>query len=116
MQFSSNGLVSYYLSKVFDSIGIISADKKLRWNGWLMLYNWSGSTLIVFLIIPGLKRRQPFLISLCSMCVVYVIWTALSAENQKRNFRNKPLANGVLAMISMYYWSYDIGSNEFPLL
>lgn len=116
MQFSGNGLVSYYLSKIFDSIGTTSADEKLRWNGWLMLYNWLGSTLIIFLIIPRLKRRQSFLISLCSMCVVYIIWTALSAENQKRNFKDKPFANGVLAMIFMYYWSYDIGLNGFPFL
>ncbi|GMF01579.1 unnamed protein product [Ambrosiozyma monospora] len=33
MQMSGNGLVSYYLSKVLDSIGITSQDEKLVVNG-----------------------------------------------------------------------------------
>ncbi|CAH00184.1 uncharacterized protein KLLA0_D00374g [Kluyveromyces lactis] len=115
-QLSGNGLVSYYLSKVFNSIGITDPDDQLKWNGWLMLYNWLCSLILIGYIAPFFKRRQLFLISLVSMTSCYVVWTALSAENQKRNFEDKSLANGVLAMIFLYYLSYNFGFNGFPNL
>ncbi|CDO93565.1 unnamed protein product [Kluyveromyces dobzhanskii CBS 2104] len=115
-QLSGNGLVSYYLSKVFISIGITDPNEQLEWNGWLMLYNWLCSLILMSYIAPYFKRRQLFLISLVSMGFCFIVWTALSAENQKRNFEDKSLANGVLAMIFLYYFSYNFGFNGFPFV
>lgn len=50
------------------------------------------------------------------MLVFYVIWTILSAINQQRNFEQKSLGNGVIAMIFFYYLAYDIGANGLPFL
>ncbi|ODQ77245.1 hypothetical protein BABINDRAFT_181856 [Babjeviella inositovora NRRL Y-12698] len=114
-QLSGNGLVSYYLPKVLNSIGITSPDRQLIINGGLMIYNL-GTASFVALIAGMFKRRTMFLTSCFLMCLFYVVWTALSAINQQRDFKDKLLASGVLAMIFMYYASYNIGMNGVPFL
>ncbi|OVF08299.1 putative high-affinity glucose transporter [Clavispora lusitaniae] len=115
MQLSGNGLVSYYLVKVLISIGIKSTKKQLEINGCLMIYNFvicatMASTVRFF------KRRTMFLTCVSGMLLSYVIWTVLSALNQQRDFKDKSLANGVLAMIFFFYLFYDIGMNGLPFL
>ncbi|KAK6198457.1 general substrate transporter [Scheffersomyces amazonensis] len=115
MQLSGNGLVSYYLNKVLDSIGITGTKQQLQLNGCLMIYNL---VIAIFSasIIYKFKRRTVFLVCITGMLITYIIWTALSAINQKRNFEQKSLANGVLAMIFLYYLAYDFGANGLPYL
>ncbi|KAK6203612.1 general substrate transporter [Scheffersomyces amazonensis] len=115
MQLSGNGLVSYYLSKVLNSIGITGQKRQLEINGCLMIYNLvvAGTAASV---VSKFKRRTLFLFSTGMMLILYVIWTTLSAINQERNFEQKSLGNGVLAMIFLYYAAYDIGANGLPWL
>ncbi|KAH3685264.1 hypothetical protein WICPIJ_003738 [Wickerhamomyces pijperi] len=115
MQLSGNGLVSYYLNKVLNSIGITESSKQLEINMCLMIYNLVVSCSVCF-TSGFFKRRQLFLTSLIGMCTTYVIWTILSALNQQRHFEDKGLANGVLAMIFFYYLAYNIGCNGLPFL
>ena len=114
MQLSGNGLVSYYLSKVLISIGITSTSEQLVVNGGLMIYNWGCCLIQAFLIIPNIKRRHAFNFSLFGMLLCFVIWTILSAINQQRNFKQKDLGQGVLAMIFLYYFCYNVGLNGVP--
>ncbi|KAK6199617.1 general substrate transporter [Scheffersomyces amazonensis] len=115
MQLSGNGLVSYYLNKVLDSIGITGTKRQLEINGCLNVYNivisWAAAS-----VCYRFKRRFMFLTSISGMLVTYIIWTVLSAINQKRNFEQTSLANGVLAMIFLYYLCYDFGLNGLPYL
>ncbi|GME81813.1 unnamed protein product [Ambrosiozyma monospora] len=115
MQLSGNGLVSYYLNLVLNSIGITSTDQQLVVNGGLMIYN-CGIAMFVAFIVNRFRRRTLFLTSYSMMLFFYIIWTILSAINQKKNFENKSLGQGVLAMIFFYYLSYDIGLNGLPFL
>ena len=114
MQLSGNGLVSYYLGKVLNSIGITSTSEQLVVNGGLMIYNWGCCLIQAFLIIPNIKRRHAFNFSLFGMLICFVIWTILSAINQQRNFKQKDLGQGVLAMIFLYYFCYNVGLNGVP--
>ncbi|KAK9382683.1 general substrate transporter [Kockiozyma suomiensis] len=114
-QMSGNGLVSYYLSLVLKSIGISSAPQQLIINGGLCLYNW-GIAVILMGFIPKFGRRTLLLTSTLLMLVMFVIWTVLSAVNQQRNFEDKSLGKGVLAMIFLYYLSYNIGLLGLPYL
>jgi len=115
MQLSGNGLVSYYLVKVLISIGITEKKKQLQINGCLMIYNFvicaSCASVVRFV-----KRRTMFITCFAGMMCSYIIWTVLSALNQQRNFEDKSLANGVLAMIFFFYMFYDIGLNGLPYL
>lgn len=115
MQLSGNGLVSYYLNKVLNSIGITDETKQLEINGCLMIYNMVLS-MTAAAVIGFFKRRHVFLVSLVLMLITYVLWTILSALNQQRGFKQQSLANGVLAMIFLYYAAYDIGLNGLPYL
>lgn len=115
MQLSGNGLVSYYLVKVLISIGITSDKKQLEINGCLMIYNFVICVTCASLV-RYFKRRTMFISCVAGMMLSYVIWTVLSALNQQRNFEDKSLANGVLAMIFFYYLFYDIGLNGLPFL
>lgn len=114
MQLSGNGLVSYYLSKVLNSIGITSTDEQLVVNGGLMIYNWGVTVIEAVWLVPRMKRRHVFTVSISGMLICYIIWTILSAINQERNFEQKSLANGVLAMIFFYYLFYNWGCNGIP--
>lgn len=114
-QLSGNALVSFYLVKVLISIGITLTKRQLQINGCLMIYNFVLCIAFATLV-KRLKRRTMFIMSCVGMLVCYVIWTALSAQNQIKHFENKGLANGVLAMIFLYYLCYDFGLNGLPFL
>lgn len=115
MQLSGNGLVSYYLVKVLESIGITETTKQLEINGCLMIYNFV-ICCVMCSICRLVKRRTLFLTCVSGMLVSYVIWTILSALNEQRNFEDTNMANGVLAMIFFFYLFYDVGVNGLPFL
>lgn len=116
MQLSGNGLVSYYLGKVLTSIGITSVTEQLVVNGGLMIYNWGVCLIQSLFIVNHLKRRVVFNCSIGGMLLCFTIWTILSAINQQRNFEDKSLGKGVLAMIFFYYFCYNFGLNGQPFL
>lgn len=113
MQLSGNGLVSYYLHLVLNSIGMTSSVQQLRINGGLMIFNW-GTALASASLVEIAGRRRLFLFSMTGMLTSYVIWTILSAINQERNFSDPSLGAGVVTMIFMYYLSYNAGLNGMP--
>lgn len=114
MQLSGNGLVSYYLNKVLNSIGITDLTKQLEINGCLMVYNMVLA-MSAAAIVRFFKRRTLLLTSLGAMFVCYVLWTVLSGLAASRDYP-KPLSNGVLAFIFLYYAAYDIGMSGLPVL
>lgn len=114
MQLSGNGLVSYYLNKVLNSINITDTEEQLVINGALMTFNMVIAMSAAF-IIKYFRRRTLFLTSLLSMLTCYVCWTILSALAAQNDYP-KSLSNGVLAFIFLYYASYDIGMNGLPIL
>jgi len=116
MQLSGNGLVSYYLNKVLVSIGIKNTNEQLLFTACLMVYNYIISIIINLFVFQKIKRRPIFIISVFLMMIFYIIWTILSAINQQRNFKDKSLGKGVLAMIFLYYFAYNLGLNGLPYL
>lgn len=114
-QFSGNGLLSYYLSKVLDSIGITDEKQQLQINGCLMIYCLAICTVFCY-TLKFFKRRTLFVGGMSSMLVCYIIWTVLSALNQQRNFEDKGLAKGVLAMIFLFTFAFNFALNGIPYL
>ena len=113
MQLSGNGLISYYLHLILNSIGFTSDPQQLRINGGLMVFNL-GSSIILASLMEMAGRRQLFLLSTIGMLVCYVIWTILSAINEQRDFRNSLLGTGVIVMIFFYQLFYNAGLNGPP--
>lgn len=112
-QFCGNGLVSYYLNKVLNSIGITEEKRQLEINGYLMFYNLILSGIIAS-CVGYFKRRTVFIFCTSSMLMTYIVWTALSAVNQQHNFEIKLYGSGVLAMIFLFYFAYNTGANGLP--
>ncbi|KAF8155844.1 hexose transporter [Crassisporium funariophilum] len=104
-QWSGNGLVSYYLTKVFITIGIVDPTIQLLINGILQIWNlfWA---LLAASLVDKVGRRLLFLTSVGGMIIFFTLQTACSAVYA--NTGNKAAANSVIAFIFLFYGSYDL--------
>jgi hypothetical protein len=104
-QWSGNGLVSYYLNKVFDSIGITSTTTQLLIQGILAIWNLACAVTASFLV-DRLGRRLMFITSAAGMLVFFTLQTVCSAEFALHG--NQNAAHAVIAFIFLYYALYDL--------
>jgi len=104
-QWSGNGLVSYYLSKVFDTIGITNPTTQLGINGGLQIFNFIVA-MSASLLVERVGRRPLFLISAAGMVVMFMLQTVCSAQFALHG--NKTAGNAVVAFIFLFYGFYDI--------
>lgn len=111
-QWSGNGLISYYLSLILDSIGYTSESDQTLINALLMLWGllWG---ILASTLVNRFRRRTMFLFSTIGSLICYVVWTALQAtyDNQvELTGEGSPaLAKGVLAMIALYNVTFTVG-------
>lgn len=113
-QWSGNGLISYYLTLVLDSIGYTAESTQTLINALLTL--WSLFWGILFsLAVNRFGRRTLFLTSTAGLLLCYVVWTALEATyemsaNLGAGTGGPPgVAKGVVAMIFLYNMVFAIG-------
>ncbi|KAL0947440.1 hypothetical protein HGRIS_013548 [Hohenbuehelia grisea] len=104
-QWSGNGLVSYYLNKVFDSIGITDPTIQLLINGILQIWNLAWA-LIASALCDRLGRRLLFLSSAVGMLVFFTMQTVCSAQFAIHG--TDAAAHAVIAFIFLFYAAYDI--------
>jgi sugar porter (SP) family MFS transporter len=104
-QWSGNGLVSYYLNRVFDTIGITDPTIQLLINGILQIWNLAWALGASFLV-DKLGRRLLFLSSVSGMIVFFTLQTVCSALFAQRGDTNA--AHAVIAFIFLFYASYDL--------
>ncbi|KAJ9139142.1 putative Sugar transporter [Pleurostoma richardsiae] len=111
-QWSGNGLISYYLTLILDSIGYKSENTQTLINALLTVWGMIWS-LFFSAIINRFGRRPLFLISTIGCLLVYVTWTALEATYEKTTALDGTggggYAKGVLAMIFLYNFVFSIG-------
>ena len=127
-QWSGNGLISYYLTLILNSIGYTSEATQTLINALLAV--WSLVWGVAFsLVVNKFGRRTLFLISTIGCLLVYIsefviiakkglansmaAWTALEATYEKATDLDgngsKGVAKGVLAMIFLYNFAFSIG-------
>ncbi|KAF2799173.1 general substrate transporter [Melanomma pulvis-pyrius CBS 109.77] len=99
-QCSGNGLVSYYLSAVLNTIGITNPSNQAAINGGLTIWCWLVSLGCAFLV-DRVGRRTLFLGAGLGMLASFSIWTACSAVYEKTG--NASAGRAVLAMIFLFY-------------
>ncbi|THH12736.1 hypothetical protein EW146_g7407 [Bondarzewia mesenterica] len=104
-QWSGNGLVSYYLNKVFDTIGITDPTIQLLINGILQIWNLFWACLAATLV-DRLGRRALFLTSACGMLLFFTLQTICSALFAQHGTAGA--AHAVIAFIFLFYASYDL--------
>jgi len=103
-QWSGNGLVSYYLNKVFDTIGITDPTTQLLINGILQIWNLFWALGASFLV-DRLGRRFLFLTSACGMLLFFTLQTICSARFAISG--DQASAHAVIAFIFLFYASYE---------
>ncbi|KAF2677190.1 general substrate transporter [Lentithecium fluviatile CBS 122367] len=91
-QCSGNGLVSYYLAAVLNTIAAI--------NGGLTIWCWLVSLGCAFLV-DRVGRRTLFLGAGVGMLIAFTVWTVCSAVYEKTG--NSSAGSAVLAMIFLFY-------------
>lgn len=112
-QWSGNGLVSYYLTRVLDTVGITDPTIQLLINGILQIWNLFWALLAAFLC-DKIGRRKLFLTSVVGMLIFFIFQTvcsALFAQNGNTN-----AAHAVIAFIFLFYASYDIAFSPLIVL
>ncbi|KAI0482013.1 general substrate transporter [Xylariaceae sp. FL0804] len=114
-QWSGNGLISYYLTLILDSIGYTAESTQTLINALLTLWGllWG---LFFSLIVNRFGRRTLFLASTVGCLLVYVVWTALEATYERSTDLGGDgaggpagVAKGVVAMIFLYNMIFALG-------
>ncbi|KZT22563.1 general substrate transporter [Neolentinus lepideus HHB14362 ss-1] len=104
-QWSGNGLISYYLSKVLSSIGVTNATLQLLINGLLNIWNFIIA-IVAGLLCERVGRRTLFIISTLGMVVFWTLQTVCLSQYSLHN--NLAAGHAVIAFIFLFYAFYDI--------
>lgn len=104
-QWSANGLVSYYLNKVLDTIGVTSPTIQLLINGILQIWNLAWA-LAASSMVERYGRRVLFLTSVVGMTLFFTLQTICTARYRING--DQSAAHAVIAFIFLYYASYDL--------
>jgi len=104
-QWSGNGLVSYYLNKVFDTIGITDPTTQLLINAFLSMWGFIMAMVGSFLC-DRVGRRPLFIISTAGMLLFFTLQTVCSAIYA--NTGNHAAGNAVVAIIFLFGGFYSI--------
>jgi len=105
-QWSGNGLVAYYLSPVFQTIGITNAFTQLLINALLSTQNVI-TAIVAAALCDRLGRRLLFISSTAGMLVTFTLQTVFSSLYAQGGGRS--MANTVVAFIFLFYVAYAIG-------
>lgn len=108
-QWSGNGIVSYYLPKVLDLIGVTDHKVQLEINGYLSIVQLVSGVAVCF-FVDRLGRRPLFLASVGGMLATFIATTvALERYSASLPGNNANAANTVIVFIFLYYIMYNLG-------
>ncbi|KAJ5657132.1 hexose transporter [Penicillium longicatenatum] len=112
-QWVGNGIISYYLSPILESIGIGSSRQQIAINGGLQIFNWTVSAVAAFLA-ERLGRRTLLLSSAIGMVLSMSVVTACSATYA--NTGDKQSGTAVIVFLFLFFGAYDVGFTPIPPL
>ena len=104
-QWSGGGLIAYYLSEVFKTIGITNPAIQLLINGILQIWNLAWAVTAASLV-ERIGRRILFISSCAGMLLFFILQTVCSARYAIT--RSDSAAHAVIAFIFLFSASYDI--------
>lgn len=111
-QWVGNGIISYYLVQILESVGITSEAQQQGYNGGLQIWNW-------FLAMAGslscerFGRRRLWLTSALGMFFSFIIIMACSAAYA--DLGKQAAGPAVLAFLFIYFGFYDIAFTGLTL-
>ncbi|KAI9147194.1 Lactose permease [Paramyrothecium foliicola] len=111
-QWSGNGLISYYLARVMDTIGIKNKRTQALVNGLINIWNWAIALTTAF-FVERVGRRPLFRISTIGMLCMFTAWTIASERFDVTGAQAAGVA--VLALIFVYQIFYCIAFSPLPV-
>lgn len=100
-QCSGNGIASYYLHDILESVGVTLPYDQSLVNGGLQIWSFLVALGFSFLV-DRLGRRKLFLIAAVGMLVTFSIWTGCSAVYAQSG--NSGAGGAVIAMVFLFYF------------
>ncbi|KAF2111367.1 general substrate transporter [Lophiotrema nucula] len=104
-QWSGNGLVSYYATDVYKSIGITDSDTQLGINAGLTMLSLIVSVSCA-LLVDRIGRRPLFITATAAMCVTFVLWTICSSQQELKH--SVAAGRAVIAFIWIFSVAYAL--------
>jgi len=108
-QWSGNGLVTYYLTKILSSIGIENSRRQTLINGALTTTNYI-TALIAATMTTRIGRRKMFIGGGIAMWLFFIALTTTIAVYSTRSGATAA-GNAALGFIFIYYTSYNVCLN-----
>lgn len=108
-QWSGNTLLSYYLSKILEMVGITDPSLKGKLNVGLNSWNLVNAVLIS-LVVRRFPRRKMYLTCATSLLLCYIAWT-VCVQQYTTDKSKKIAAHLTIAVIFIYQACYNIGYN-----
>ncbi|WVQ82793.1 hypothetical protein IAT38_004925 [Cryptococcus sp. DSM 104549] len=105
-QWSGNGLISYYLSLILDSIGYTDSQDQLMINGVIQAVSLVTSVFGAF-IVNHFSRRSLWLFSTTGVLVTFIVWTI--CEKLYDTAGNAAAGRTVLGLIFIYNTFFNMG-------
>ncbi|KAM0698519.1 hypothetical protein Q7P36_001986 [Cladosporium allicinum] len=101
-QCSGNGIASYYLHDILQSVGVTNSYDQSLVNGGLQI--WSFLVAVGFSqLVDKVGRRKLFLIAAVGMLLSFSIWTGCSAVYAQTE--NEGAGAAVIAMVFLFYFA-----------
>jgi MFS family permease len=104
-QWAGNGVVSYYLPLVLDTVGVTSVHHQTLIAACLQVWNLMICVAAAF-SVDRLGRRPLFLASASIMLVAYTVITGLSASFA--NSGQAAVGLAVIPLLFVFFAGYDI--------
>jgi MFS family permease len=104
-QWSGNGVVSYYLALVLDTVGVKSTTNQLIISACLQMWNLIFAVGAAF-NVDNLGRRKLFLASATTMALSFIIITGLSGSFAQTGTASTGAA--VIPFLFIFFAGYDI--------
>lgn len=104
-QWSGNGLVSYYIGDVLNTVGVEDPATVALINGSLQIWNFFVA-ITSALLVDKIGRRPLFLSSNTGMLITFGMWTLATALWSTH--KNRAAANAVIGIIPLFYLAYSI--------
>ncbi|RDW71805.1 hypothetical protein BP5796_07839 [Coleophoma crateriformis] len=109
-QWTGNGVVSYYLALILNSVGVTSTSNQLIISACLQMWNLIFAVWAAF-NVDTLGRRKLFLASATIMFISFVLVTALSGSFATTG--NSATGVATVAFLFTYFAGYDIALTPF---
>ncbi|KAL5338858.1 general substrate transporter [Aspergillus crustosus] len=100
-QCSGNGLVSYYIHSILQSVGIRSSSDQAVINGGLQIWSFLVAIGFSAFLVDVLGRRKLFMIAAAGMLITFSVWTGCSAAYAQNG--DPQAGSAVITMIFLYY-------------